>query len=90
MAFQIIKENDENIWRHSFTDNTSIDLILSSGWFRTLSTSFQLFTERGGKQRVVELADVEVIDETDTGTPETFASVLELVTRLTALSYPYF
>lgn len=90
MAFQIIKENDDNIWRHSFTDNTSIDLILSSGWFRTLSTSFQLFTERGGKQRVVELVDVEVIDETDTGTPETFANVLDLVTRLTALEYPYF
>ena len=90
MAFQIIKENTENVWTHSFTDNTVIDIIISAGWFRTDSTTFQLFSETGGEQRTAELADIEVIDETDTGTPETFVTILALVTRLKALNYPYF
>ena len=90
MAFQIIKENTENVWRHSFTDNTVIDFIISAGWFRTDSTTFKLFSATGGEQRTAQLADIEVIDETDTGTPETFVTILALVTRLKALSYPYF
>jgi len=90
MAFQIIKENTANVWQHSFTDNPDIDFIISAGWFNTVSTTFRLFSNTGGEQRTVELSDIEVIDNTDTGTPETFATPLALATRLKALNYPYF
>ncbi|MCP4984841.1 MAG: hypothetical protein GY928_01890 [Colwellia sp.] len=90
MAFQIIKENLNDVWRHSWSDNTSIDYFLSDGFFRTTGTEFSLYSESGGEQRAAELADIEVIDETDAGIPETFVTVLALVTRLKALNYPYF
>lgn len=90
MAFQIIKENIENIWKHRFTDNSGADFIISAGWFTTISTTFRLFTDTGGVQRTVELSNIEVVDNTGAGTPETFVTVLDLVTRLKALDYPYF
>lgn len=90
MALQIIKENTSTIWRHSFTDNSNVDLFISSGWFRTISDKFIMFSNVGGAQRSSDLSDIEVIDETDTGTPETFLTALDLVTRLKELGYPYF
>lgn len=90
MAFQIIKENLSDIWSHRFTDNPDIDFFLSDGFFRTTDTQFSLYSKTGGEQRTAGLSEIEVIDETDTGTPETFGTVLELVTRLKALNYPYF
>ena len=44
----------------------------------------------GGSLRTANLTNIEIIDETDTGTPETFTTALLLTTRLKELGYPYF
>lgn len=90
MAFQIIKENTTNVWRHSFTSSSIPDIILSSGFFRFNGIVYQLFSDSGGSLRTANLQDIEVIDETDLGAIETFSTVLGITTRLKALDYPYF
>ncbi len=90
MAFQIIKETTTGIWNHSDSNSIVNDLRLSDGFFDTISDTFNLLSITGGIQRTAELADIEVIDETDVGAIETFATILLLVTRLKDLEYPYF
>ncbi|MGR3218451.1 MAG: hypothetical protein ACUZ8H_01355 [Candidatus Anammoxibacter sp.] len=90
MAFQIRKETTSGIWNHSDSLNTSNDLRLSDGFFNTVDTRFNLFSETGGLLRTADLTEIEVIDETDVSAIETFTTVLLLVTRLKALGYPYF
>lgn len=90
MAFQIIKENTENIWRHSNSENTSNDFIISSGWLDGVDDKFYINSNVGAAQSAAFLVDIEVIDASVGGSAETFATMLELVTRLKALEYPYF
>lgn len=90
MAFKIIKENTSNIWRHEDTTLSNKDLILSEGFFKFTGDIFELFSQAGGSLRTSVLTNIEVIDETDTGTPETFTTPLNLTTRLKALDYPFF
>ena len=90
MAFKITKENSSNIWKHSDTNDSSFDLILSIGYFRMDGNTFELFKESGGRVRVAELSDIIVQDVSSGGGEETFSNALELVTRLKALEYPYF
>ena len=44
MAFQIIKENVSDVWRHSFEDGSVEDIILSSGFFKFTGDIFELFS----------------------------------------------
>ncbi|MCP4984840.1 MAG: hypothetical protein GY928_01885 [Colwellia sp.] len=90
MAFQIIKENTSDIWRHSDTTDPNNDLILSTGFFKFTGDEYELFSESGGSLRTSTLTNIEVIDETDTGTPETFTTALACTTRLNELGYPFF
>lgn len=90
MAFQIIKENTSDIWRHSIEDGSLPDTILSDGFFKFTGNTYELFSESGGLLRTAELTNIEVIDNTGAGNPETFTTVLGLITRLKALAYPYF
>lgn len=90
MAFKITKENSSDIWKHSWTEDTSKDLILTIGYFRMDGNTFELFTESGGRIRQAELSEIIVQDVSSGGSEETFSTALELVTRLKVLNYPFF
>lgn len=86
-TFTLIKANSSDIWIHN--DGTD-DLIISLGYFRMVDDKFELYSESGGQLREALLTDIIVRDDSTGGGDETFTTSLQLVTRLKALSYPYF
>lgn len=86
-TFTLIKANSSDIWIHN--DGTD-ELILSLGYFRMVDDKFELYSESGGQLRKALLSDIIVRDDSTGGGNETFSTALQLVTRLRALSYPFF
>lgn len=87
---EIRKKNTENIWTHT---KSGVQIILSKGTFRIGGNYFEL-TENSGVDQFIEyrtlITDIRLYDETSGGSEETFATPLELATRLKALNYPFF
>lgn len=90
MALQIIKENGQNVWTHKDTTGALKDLQLSAGFFRTVGTTYELFSNNGGMLRTAVLSDIEIIDRTDGDATNTYTTQLEFNTRLKELAYPFF
>lgn len=89
MALEIRKKNIDNIWTHQKDGGNEI--VLSKGHFRFVGLNFEL-TEPTGSDNIrgVVLADIKVYDETDSGAEEVFNTVVDCVTRLKQLDYPFF
>ena len=83
----LIKANSSDIWIHNDGND---ELFLSLGYFRMVDNKFELYSESGGQLREALLSDIIVRDDSQGGGNETFTTALQLITRLRALSYPFF
>ena len=80
-----IRKKSAKVWLH--IDTESSNFILSKFYCKTDGNTFKL-VEQGGSQRKEYLyTDIEVYDDTDSGSAEVFASSLSLMQRLEELQY---
>lgn len=87
-SLKIVKQSNK-VWQH--IDSVLGSLIVSKFFFVTENNKFQLVSKGKTLYNSYDIpSGVQVIDETDIGTIETFSSALSLSLRLEALGYPAF
>jgi hypothetical protein len=85
MATLEIRKKSLKTWLHVPSD--ADNFILSKFYCKTDAGTFKIVEESGSNRREYSYTDITVYDDTDMGTPETFASAQALMLRLEALKY---
>jgi hypothetical protein len=88
MATLEIRKKSLKTWLHVPSDAS--DFILSKFYCKTDASTFKIVEESGSNRREYSYTDITVYDDTDIGTPETFASAQALMLRLEVLKYTGF
>ena len=88
MATLEIRKKSLKTWLHVPSD--ADNFILSKFYCKTDAGTFKIVEESGSNRREYSYTDITVYDDTDMGTPETFASAQALMLRLEALKYTGF
>lgn len=88
MATLQIRKKSLKTWLHIPSD--ADNFILSKFYCKTDANTFKIVEESGSNRREYSYTDITVYDDTDIGTPETFASAQALMLRLEALKYTGF
>jgi hypothetical protein len=88
MATLKIRKKSLKTWLHVPSD--ADNFILSKFYCKTDAGTFKIVEESGSNRREYSYTDITVYDDTDMGTPETFASAQALMLRLEALKYTGF
>jgi hypothetical protein len=88
MATLDIRKKSLKTWLHVPSD--ADNFILSKFYCKTDAGTFKIVEESGSNRREYSYTDITVYDDTDIGTPETFASSQALMLRLEALKYTGF
>jgi len=88
MATLEIRKKSLKTWLHVPSDAS--DFILSKFYCKTDASTFKIVEESGSNRREYSYTDITVYDDTDIGTPETFASAQTLMLRLEVLKYTGF
>jgi hypothetical protein len=88
MATLEIRKKSLKTWLHVPSDASNF--ILSKFYCKTDSNTFKIVEESGSNRREYSYTNITVYDDTDIGTPETFASAQALMLRLEALKYTGF
>lgn len=88
MATLEIRKKSLKTWLHVPSD--ADNFILSKFYCKTDAGTFKIVEESGSNRREYSYTDITVYDDTDMGTPETFASAQALMLRLEVLKYTGF
>ena len=88
MATLEIRKKSLKTWLHVPSD--ADNFILSKFYCKTDAGTFKIVEESGSNRREYSYTDITVFDDTDMGTPETFASAQALMLRLEVLKYTGF
>lgn len=88
MATLEIRKKSLKTWLHVPSD--ADNFILSKFYCKTDANTFKIVEESGSNRREYSYTDITVYDDTDMGTPETFASAQALMLRLEVLKYTGF
>jgi hypothetical protein len=88
MATLEIRKKSLKTWLHVPSD--ADNFILSKFYCKTDAGTFKIVEESGSNRREYSYTDITVYDDTDIGTPETFASAQALMLRLEVLKYSGF
>jgi hypothetical protein len=83
-----IRKKSLKTWLHVPSD--ADNFILSKFYCKTDAGTFKIVEESGSNRREYSYTDITVYDDTDIGTPETFASAQALMLRLEVLKYTGF
>jgi len=83
-----IRKKSLKTWLHVPSD--ADNFILSKFYCKTDAGTFKIVEESGSNRREYSYTDITVYDDTDIGTPETFASAQALMLRLEILKYTGF
>ena len=88
MATLQIRKKSLKTWLHIPSDGSNF--ILSKFYCKTDANTFKIVEESGSNRREYSYSNITVYDDTDIGTPETFASSQALMLRLEVLKYTGF
>ena len=88
MATLEIRKKSLKTWLHIPSDGSNF--ILSKFYCKTDANTFKIVEESGSNRREYSYLNITVYDDTDIGTPETFASAQALMLRLEVLKYTGF
>jgi len=88
MATLEIRKKSLKTWLHIPSDGSNF--ILSKFYCKTDANTFKIVEESGSNRREYSYSNITVYDDTDIGSPETFASAQALMLRLEVLKYTGF
>jgi len=88
MSLLTIRKKSLKTWLH--TDSVLGNFIISKFYFNADGLNFQIVEQGQSKRVIYSINDITLYDDTNSGTAETFSTILALSLRLEELSYPAF